>query len=506
MLRTLRLQGGHVKDIDSAELADGILTRAHNVNTRKNFPSRISGRRIAYGVNSGHAPLDPYHLLNFDLNTSNWWLQFGVDAISAVETSNYYDVTPVGLNTIADPSEWCSTLLNGIPIFTNGANDLLYWDGVASNPADTVPDWPIGTVCKAVVAFRYHIFAMNIDGPSGTFENQILWSDAAEPGALPASWTPSASNEAGDAILADTPGRCIGGLPLNTQLALYKPTSIYAAEYNGQPDQIFAIRAIVRSIGAAGPHCMVERGQTHIVVGNDDVVIFNGSDAVSIADQRIRRYLANSINEAKAANSFVIRDLNRCETWVCVPESGSQFANIAHIWDEKRDTWVTRDLMAARYGTTGVVSDLSTSETWDSDSDPWDTDYSVWNANDDGIISRVLIAEENDVYLEDLSSPVDTTINLVREDLVFDDDTEIKQVTRVTVRGTGAGMANLQIRLGARDSTNASITWQSFETVEPDGNPVECTGRYISYELQATGADALTVNRIIFEVYPTGPF
>jgi hypothetical protein len=499
-LKVIRPSAGHILDIDPLEVADQYLTLARNVNTRKGFPSRIGGRRVAYPVSGGGMPNDPRHLLNLQLNTFNWWMSFGTSTIYAVENGNSYNISYASQIAITDVHEWVSTLLNGIPIFTNGKNPLLYWNGDGSTDALEVDDWPAGTICKAVAAFRYHIFALNIDGPSGTFDNMVMWSNAAEPGALPDSWTPSPSNEAGSAILADTVGRCICAVPLGQQLMVYKPTSIYAFEYMGQqPDNIFTNRAVNRSLGALGPHCVREHGTRQLVVGNDDVVLTDGINVQSIADNRIKLALASSIDETYAQNAFVIRDLNRHETWVCVPESGSQFATLAHVWDEKRDTWTTRDLNQVRYGTTGYVTDSTINSTWDSDSEVWDSDLSAWNAGSTGSIERVVTAESSKLYVEDTADLTSVNATVAKYDMAFDDDSQFKTISRIVVRGSGSGFSTLQFRLGVRNSIDESQAWQPFVMVLKEGNPYEITGRYVSIEIMGTGTALWTIDRIIFE-------
>ena len=317
-----------------------------------------------------------------------------------------------------------------------------------------------------------------------------------------------ASNEAGSAFCADTVGKLITGVPLNTQLLLYKPTSIYAVEYVGQqPDNIFSVRCAIRSLGTLGPHCVRELGSNkHITVGNDDVVLFDGINAQSIAENRIKISLANSIDKTYADNSFIVRDLNKKETWICIPESGSQFATLAHIWDERRDTWVTRDLVTARYGTTGLVADTTDDDTWDSDAAAWDTDLTAWNQPSDGSISSVLIAEADKVQLEDTSDTISVTSLIGKYDLPFDDDTQSKFVKRFYVRGTGLGFADIEFRFGTRDSTDANITWQAWQTMSADGAPCEASARYISVEVRVISDAGWTINKLIFDWKYNGPF
>jgi hypothetical protein len=484
-LRTIRPSGGHILDIDPAEIAEQYLSLARNVNTRKGFPSRVGGRRIAYaGV-----PNDPWHLLNFDLNTFNWWMLFGDDNIHAVEGTNFYDITLAGMQTAAEPYQWSATLLNGIPVFSNSKDVLLYWDGSGGSDALAIPGFPAATSCGFVVAFRFHLFALNIDGAlpgstPGVYDNAIMWSDATEPGALPAIWAPGAGNEAGFAFLADTKGACICGVPLNSQLMIYKNEAVYPVEYAGQqPDNIFTVRPANRSLGTLGPRTVVDLGDKHLVVGNDDVCLFDGINVKSIAENRIKVALANSIDETYAQNSFVVRDLNKRETWVCIPESGSRFATIAHVWDERRDTW-------------------------DTDADPWDSDLSAWNEGSVGAITKVLVAEEDTLYVEDTSDAVSVTAIIAKHDLNFDDDSQSKIIRGVWIRGTGLGFTSVEFRLGSRADTNSSITWQAWQPARSDGQLTvpEIDGRYISIEIRTVGADVWTINRIIFDWKYNGPY
>jgi hypothetical protein len=508
-LKTYRPSGGHILDIDPSEVADQFLTSARNVNTRKGFPSRRGGRRIAYPVVSGHAPNDPYHLLNLQLNTFNWWMLFGTNNIWAVESTNNYDITFAGMQTITDPSQWSATLLNGIPVFSNSKDVLLYWDGNGGSDALAVPGFPAGTSAAFVVAFRFHLFALNIDGPSGQFIDQIMWSDATVPGALPGSWTPLPSNEAGSQILADTKGACITGVPLNSQLLIYKNEAVYPVEYSGQqPNNIFTVRAANRSLGALGPHTVCDLGDKHLVVGNDDVCLFDGVNVRSIADNRVKIYIANSIDQTYAKNAFVVRDLNKRETWVCIPESGSRFATMAHIWDERRDTWTMLDLTAVRHATTGFVTDTTVSSTWDSDSAVWDTDVSAWDEGDTGSITRVTVAQSSVMYVEDTADAISVTATIAKYDLSFDDDAQSKIINGVYLRGTGLGLASLQFRLGSRAKPDDSIVWQAFQPANADGSLTipEIDGRYISIEITATSTTVWTINKIIFEWKYNGPY
>lgn len=509
MKKILRPSGGHILDIDSSEIADQFLSSANNVNTRKGFPSRIGGRRIAYATAMAAAN-DPYHLLNLFLNTFNWWMLFGTDDIFAIEGGNSFDISPAVLTPVVNPSEWVSTLLNGIPVFTNGKEPLMFWDGDGSSNAATVPDWPVGQIAKGVVAFKFHLFAFNIENGSGTFDNLIVWSDAAEPGTLPQSWTPGPDNEAGSALTADTPGRCVTGLPLGQQLMIYKPAAQYALEYIGQqPDNIFTVRPVQRSTGALSSHCVIEielNGPQHLVVGNDDIILTNGVTTRSIAENRVKRFIANQIDKDNAGNSFLINDVAKREVWFCMPEAGSQFATVAHIWDMRRDTWVTRDLNNLRHAAIGFVQDTAVDNTWDSDNQPWDEDLSTWGGENVNSDTRVVVAEPSALYVEDAADLVSITGRIIKEDMTLGDGTMQVLTQRVWIAGTGAGINTMQFRLGSRASTDDEIAWGPYVTRQDEGTPYEVNGRFISFEAFQTGTDPWTVNRVTIEAVENGAY
>lgn len=506
MKKILRPVGGHILDIEPAELSDNVLSLANNVHMRRGFPSRIRGRRSIYTA----FPTIPYHLLNFDLNDFNWWLLFGASNIFAVETNNSYDVSIASQIAITDPYQWSSTLLNGIPCFTNGVNAPHYWTGDPLDDAIALPNFPATTLCKFIVAFRFHLFALDIDSPSGVFNNLILWSDATEPGAVPATWTPAADNEAGSAFLADTPGRCVSGVPLGTQLMIYKPTSFHAVEYAGQsPDNIFTVRPVVRSTGLISPHALKTIGVQQAVVGNEDVVLTDGINVRSIADNRIKQTLRNSIDETNSQNVFTIYDDHARELWVCVPEPGNQFATVAHIWDERRDNWVSRDLNAVKYGTTGYVTDTAQSQVWDDDSQVWDDDLSVWNETQQGGAQKIVLAENAALFVEDVPETNLVDAVLQRLDITFDDDQQRKVTSRVTIEGKGTGLSTLFVRLGSRNSTDdgSGVVWGPYVQRKVEGNEYEVTGRYIAVEVSNnTSAEPWTVTRITIEAEYDGEF
>lgn len=340
-LLRLRPTKGIASDTPPAELGEDHYSTGSNVLFRSGFAQRILGSRPVYGT----LPVDPVlHILNARQDTTNFWLFFGADEVHALETSNSDDVTPSGgLTAVTQPWQYSSTLLSGVPVFTNGFEKPQYWAGNVVTPFTDLPDWPNSTICKSIVAFRNFLVALDIDGPSGHFESQVKWSHAAEPGTVPASWTPAADNLAGDAILADTPGPAYMGLPLRGSLLLYKRSGTYAMDFVGGND-VFSIRTLFTSSGALTRHAACDVNGQHFVVTDGDMILTDGTNRRSVGQARMREYLFNQLDQDNYENLFTIYHRAKGEVWTCFPESGSQYCTQALVYDVANDAFGIREL------------------------------------------------------------------------------------------------------------------------------------------------------------------
>jgi hypothetical protein len=169
-----------------------------NVIMRSGFSQRIPGSRPIYETAlAAAAPGQLMHAINAEFNGTNYWLIFEDDGTAwAIEGTNETQIDDSLLAAVTNPSLFSSSRLNGVPVISNGSDEPVYWDG---SLLVTLPDWTATETCQFITAFKFHLFALDISGPGGTFPNLLRWSDAAEPGTVPDDWTPGASDEAGQA-------------------------------------------------------------------------------------------------------------------------------------------------------------------------------------------------------------------------------------------------------------------------------------------------------------------
>lgn len=450
-----------------------------------NFHPKNGGMELARPQDQAYGTLldTPYHILNVQALGQNWWLYWGEDTISAAETSNpHVDLTPGGGLSPVTPPDIVTAMLNGIAMFTNGFEAPHYWSGDPSDNFEPLPDWPAATVARGIAAGAYHVFAFDIDGPSGEFNNKVMWSDAAPPGAVPGSWTPSASNQAGDTELAQTPGRVQCMVPLRGSYAFYKPSSMYLADYV-EGNFIYAFRLALTQCGAFTRKSVADIGGRHFVVTDGDIVLTDGVNVQSIATDRVRDYLFAQISQENRDLLHVVYHQAKSQVYVNFPTSGNSLCNASLIWDVNKDAWGTRQLTNVRHAATGYVNDTEGSMLWDSVTEEWDAVNVLWNAENYSTATRSMMMAADDLQLIGRAGSFAEGY-LERLSMSLGEAERFKFVKRIHVRGQGG---TVYIRIGTQAVADGPVTWSAEMPLELGADPfVNCgaQGRLISISMR----------------------
>lgn len=458
-----------------------------------NMHPKSGGMQLARPLDQAYGTLldTPYHLQNVQALGQNWWLYWGADTVSAVETSNpHVNLTPGGGLTSVGPQNIISTQLNGLSIFTNGFEAPQWWTGDPGDNFATLPDWPVATVARGVAAGAYHIFAFDIDGPSGEFPMKVMWSDAAPPGAVPGSWTPSASNQAGDTELAQTPGRVQCMVPLRGSYAFYKTSSMYLADYV-EGNNIYAFRIALTQCGAFTRKSVVDIGGRHLVVTDGDIVLNDGVNVQSIGDDRVRQFLFGQIDQTNFELLSVVYHQASSQVWIYFPQSGSALCNLALVLDLVKLTWGTRALNGVRHAATGYVNDTESSMLWDSVSEEWDAVGVLWNAENFSSATRSLMLANDVMRLVGRAGDFSEGY-LERLSLSLGEAERFKFVKRVHMRGEGG---TVYIRIGTQAVADGAVTWSAEMPLVLGTDPfINCAaqGRFISISVRVPEDSLIT--------------
>lgn len=104
------------------------------------------------------------------------------------------------------------------------------------------------------------------------------------------SWTPDIASQCVNGYLDDTPGEIIGAKALGRNLIVYKERSVYLFEYAGPPT-IWENRILSQEAGALSHEAIVDIGDAHVFMGNDDFYILDGSGAPRPLENPLKRYI-----------------------------------------------------------------------------------------------------------------------------------------------------------------------------------------------------------------------
>lgn len=291
----------------------------------------------------------PYFLLStVDSTDGVIWAYCGTAAVSATDGSTHQDITRTvgGAYTGTSAALWNGGNFGGITILNNGVDVPQAW----INPAlgtrlVNLANWPASTTARVIRPLGRFLVALDVTA-SGTRKKELVkWSDEADIGTVPTTWDPAdTTKKAGEWPLMETSGACLDMLPLGERGIIYKTDSLHSMTRTAGIF-VFAFKQILASLG--GPlaqRCVADWYGKHIVAGPEDVVIHDGFQAESLLDDAMQRWYSGRVDKDNAFRSFIAMNLAENEAWVCIPESGSTFPNVALVINVKDRTRTVVDI------------------------------------------------------------------------------------------------------------------------------------------------------------------
>ena len=523
-------QMGIVKDINAWQLPLNVWTDGNNIRAEHGAIQKTPGYKEVMAT----CPVAPYHIVNLEVGSSNYWIIGGTAAIHVHNGSTWTDITRVsGAYNATAKEGWTSTVLGGVLIMANGLDQPQFWaltNGVplvGTKMAD-LTNWSSGAGSDhypfSVRAFRSFLIALNVTEAGVPFTRKVKWSTEAAIQTVPSSWDEtSATVDAGEYELADSKGKILDGMPLGDVFMIYKEDSTYSMTYVGTPF-IFAFRQLSPTIGALSKNCIAEfsdeQGTKHFIFGNGDMYVNDGRQIKSILPHKMRDYVFGQLNGSEYEKSFVIADYANTEIWACYVTSASDQCDKALVYNWVNKTFTERDLPDlgfVGYGTqadpTGVSSWNAATTTWTSEDKNWSEITTSSFISKEGKTLIMASASDTKLYRNGTGHTedgTDMTSFIERTGLSMDAQGQpnhamVKQVTSVWPKMSGTDSVNVYV--GAQMSTEESITWEGPYTFDPDTQskvPVRVTGKYIGVKFESTGDQTWRLDGYSLDVQNAG--
>ena len=473
------------------------LTAVTNVYSREHM-TRVNGKEEVFGPTL----FPPLWLLNTVERATELpaWIYTADTGVGVVVDQIHSDITPVGLASVGiTQNPYTGGELNGVPAF-NQRNDVPYfWDGNTANVCQPLPGWPTDFHTGFLRPYKFHFIAGYVDPGTGQFDPDFLiWSDAAPPGSVPNEWTPSPTNEAGSVSMGQTPGVIVDGKDLRGSFYVYKSTSTYRLTYVGGA-QVMRSELVFPESGVLSRNCVAALNTFHCVLTDNDVIVHDGQNLRSIANDRVRREIFSRIDPDNVGKSFVVANSNENEFWICIPEFGADFPTIAYVWNAPDDAWGIRELTEApAHIAVGRVEVPEPGTTWDEQTETWDDDPGVWDTSGTVIGRYDLLSAgiaASRLYLLDQTALDDgAAVPAVFQRVTLDlgEPERNKFLKAVWISAQGETGTNIRVRVAGQQQPQDPVLWGEYQAfVIGSGQSkvdVATVGRFLSVEISSIDA------------------
>jgi len=389
--------------------------------------------------------------------------------------TTWTDISRAGGYTGTDDQLYDATVALNDYVFTNYADKIQYWNGVAGTALD-LPAAGGGnslefTRAKYCTAFAGRLFIANLqeESPTKIRALRVRWSTELAYRAS-ADWTGLGS---GFNDLAETPDEIIGMAKLGSVLVVYKKRSIIHGYETGNINNPFvwewrSMAGLDKGTGLVAHQTIAELQDFHIGLFNNNVYRYDGHP-VPIGDAVIRDVikLAGVANLRKA---FAVTVPDRSWYILFVALAGQTWPEQGYVYDYRRDLWVGK---IKRKASAAGLNVPTGSTTWAStDPQTWadvDATWGSFGLETDQPILTIASPDDKTVRQSDSSSDYDGTI---AEWVTRDDDLGapdfVKTLIRVRVRVDSSAVQPLTLSV-SKDTGRSFVQVVARNTLAVNG-------------------------------------
>lgn len=502
------LDSGIFPDRPDWNLPDGTWSESRNVRYKDGAVEKMRGHTSVWGSLSATAlwaaPISD--------GSNYFWVYGGQNVLYATDGTTHANVSSNTYSADLDLA-WNGGAYNGFMVANCGVGPPQTWEPGLSNTFTDLTDWPAATTCRVLRPFRNFLLALRVTESAVYNPRLMLWSSSALPGSLPSSWDyTDPTNDAGRNELAQTGDILVDCLPLRDVNIVYKESHTWLMEFIGG-SSVFAFRQVFSNVGMLTENCAASFRTNHLVVTDNDVVLHDGNQAQSVASGRVRTWLFSRINTERYKRSFLVPNYRQREIWICFPEAGSDYPNLALIWSYQDDKWYVRELnQPLSYAATGIVS--GTAVTFDADAGTFDDAPETFD-------EETYSAFEQRVLMLDSSAPAayqadsgelfggeQGTCYALRQSINLGRDiSRTSRLMRIYPKVLGTPGDVLRIFVGVRSAIDAAIFWQGpyLFTIGVDNKvDLRVNGRVIDVRFEYAGTNTFRLFSFDLEYEPQG--
>lgn len=383
-------------------------------------------------------------------------------------------------------------------VFTNGIDPVKYWTGtgnIADLPGLTDCEGGVTSVrAKTLLYFQNFLLLGNTTEDGNPRPQRIRWSCLGDITAWKNVAGDITKQEAGYGDLTDDVSFVQALRPLGNYVVAYKERAIQMLNYAGGTTIWNKWPAIIGT-GMLAAKAIVDLGEEHIFVGNDNVYSFNGRDPAIAGDDMAKEFFRLlDPDKYELITGFFIEEAP--ELWFAFVSvnSANGYPDKAITYNTDTKAWAIRDMPMTVFGYYNLVAE----GTWDTDEETWDSDESVWDDSTNLANAPInLCGDANgNIYSLQGNSLDGAAINGWMRTKLFDfeDAAHVKRALRIQFMVSREGAYNLNVKVytaGNVDEplTLAVSTTMSLDVTSPPWVDFDVTARYMMFEFGTAGTD-----------------
>ena len=248
-------------------------------------------------------------------------------------------------STALDASTWSLDTWGDYLVACSTADGRVFeWQKSFTTDAAVVSNAPDDNV-GIIVSNERHLICYGADGD----KRRVAWSDQEDN----TTWTPAASNTAGDLFL-ETTGRIRTARKVGSDILIWTDTDLHRMRYLGPP-YVYGIERIGTDCGVVGPNAIVTSGGTAVWLSEAGFWIYDGSVKPLQCDALLD--VTDGINRDQQAKVFGGHNSEFGEMWFFYPSASSTENDKYIAWNYRLNHWMVGSMPRTCWQDQGVFPD-----------------------------------------------------------------------------------------------------------------------------------------------------
>ncbi|EBW6194117.1 hypothetical protein DPY59_11310 [Salmonella enterica subsp. enterica serovar Agbeni] len=406
----------------------------------------------------------------------------------------------------------------------------------SGNPTVETRRW----TCRKLVQFDNRLLMLSTveesqGGSDIPYPTRVRWSGFAQENAFPINWDDTALNRAPEDAAAAVIDGYAGWQDLSSNyevmdaianggtLYVYTERETYTMSPSGNDQSPFITKLLYSDLGCLDIGCCVNAHGYNYVFTGSDVVKHDSVSWKSVADERVRDWLSDYVENHEAGMVRMTNFPELSEVWVLIygedQQDGDYSKTIALTYNYVKNTWSRKTLPYINDITFCPLAPDTYPPSWDSVNVAWDDYNVVWDTDDAKTAQGTLVGccNAGGIYYlnygstETRSVVTGGVVNMTAQDLQcyverrgLDFNTGYREmITEAYLNGKGVNDITLSIAYA--DNPDSGYVWdsQTFSLVNQRRTTWRAEGESHGYRLEIAGQGDIPVG-INFTIRKTG--